>query len=158
MVDLESLRRHVADLSDEGLLEVNPADLTDAAREVYESEMAARGIAWPEAEESAAEAGEAAASELVSVAKYETSEEARFARALLENEGIPVWFLGELTPEKFRGNPLAGLEIVTKPEFLESAQILLNSEITDEELARQAEEAEPEAVPDESETPEEESN
>jgi len=41
----EELRRYYASVSDEMLREVDPANLTDAARRCYESEVAKRGLA-----------------------------------------------------------------------------------------------------------------
>ena len=79
--------------------------------------------------------------ELVSISKFESVEEARFARALIENEGIPVWFAGELSPAKMMGDPKAGLELVTQAEFLDQALEVMGSEVSEEELTRQAEEA-----------------
>jgi hypothetical protein len=133
-------------LTDEALLEVNRGDLVEAARQVYEAEAAGRGLAWPdEPEELAAEEGGGVRADsgegLVSIAKFESVEEARFARALIENEGIPVWFAGELSPSTMKGDPKAGLELVTREEFLDQALEVLDSEVSDEELARQAEEA-----------------
>ncbi len=48
-VDLKSLRRHYADLSDEALAEIDRNDLVDAARQCYDEEVARRTPA-PEAE------------------------------------------------------------------------------------------------------------
>ena len=142
MIDPEDLRRHVATLSDEALLDVNRQDLVDDAQTIYDDEVDARGLTWPS--EDTAESAEAAVepdAELVSIAQYESVEEARFARTLLENSGIPVWFVGELTPEKMTADSKAGLELVTQAAFLEQALLVLSTEVSDEELARQAEEA-----------------
>jgi hypothetical protein len=158
--DIDQLRTHVSNLSDEALLEVRPEDLVEAAREVYESELAARGLSWNEQPggEEAAGGAEAAADDpsagLVSIAKFTSVDEARFVRTMLENEGIPAWFIGELTPHLMTGDPMAGLELMTKPEFVEQAQLVLNTEIDEEELARQAEAAAP--PPDEEAEGEEE--
>ena len=157
--DIDQLRTHVSNLSDEALLEVRPEDLVEAAREVYESELAARGLSWneqPGGEEAAggSEAADDPAAGLVSIAKFTSVDEARFVRTMLENEGIPAWFIGELTPHLMTGDPLAGLELMTKPEFVEQAQLVLNTEIDEEELARQAEAAAP--PPDEEAEGEEE--
>lgn len=144
MINLDDLRKQVSMLTDEALLEVQRGDLVEAARKVYEDEAAGRGLVWPDEPEADAEEGAAAldsGAELVSVAKFESVEEARFARALIENEGIPVWFAGELSPAKMMGDPKAGLELVTQPEFLDQALEVLGSEVSEEELARQAEEA-----------------
>lgn len=157
--DIDQLRTHVSNLSDEALLEVRPEDLVEAAREVYESELAARGLSWnqqPGGEEAAGSESTAddPSAGLVSIAKFTSVDEARFVRTMLENEGIPAWFIGELTPHLMTGDPLAGLELMTKPEFVEQAQLVLNTEIDEEELARQAEAAAP--PPDEEAEGEEE--
>ena len=144
-IDTEGLKRHVASLSDEALLEVRREDLTEDAQGIYESELKSRGLAWPEAgpeeEEEDPEAAAAAGGGLVSLGKYDSMEEGRFARDLLRNEGIPAWFAGELALKKGDSDPLAALELLTQAAFLEQAQLLLSSEISDEELARQAEDA-----------------
>ena len=75
-------------------------DLTEAAQGIYEEELTSRGLARPasatEDEEEDPEAAAAAGGGLVSIAKYDSLEEGRFARNLLRNEGIPAWFAGEL--------------------------------------------------------------
>jgi hypothetical protein len=43
-VDLEKLRRQYGMLNDEALLEINPKELVDAARQVYEAELRARNL------------------------------------------------------------------------------------------------------------------
>ncbi len=153
--NLEELKRHVADLSDEALLEIEPGDLVEAARGVYEAELTSRGLAWSQ-DGQALPAEGLDSGALASIAKFESVEEARFARTMLENEGIPVWFVAELTPKLMSGDPLAGLELVTRTEFVEQAQLVLTTEISEEELARQAEEAAPEAEPEDEEVPIEE--
>ena len=140
-INIEGLKRHVASLSDEALLEVRREDLTEEAQGIYESELTSRGLAWPAAaeEEEDVEAAAAAGGGLISLGKYDSLEEGRFARDLLRNEGIPAWFAGELAVKKGDSDPLAALELLTQAAFLEQAQLLLSSEVSDEELARQAE-------------------
>ena len=154
-INIEGLKRHVASLSDEALLEVRREDLTEEAQGIYESELTSRGLAWPAAaeEEEDVEAAAAAGGGLISLGKYDSLEEGRFARDLLRNEGIPAWFAGELAVKKGDSDPLAALELLTQAAFLEQAQLLLSSEVSDEELARQAEGAdfEMEDVPPEDE-------
>ena len=54
-IDREDLRRHYASLSDDELLAIDPADLTEVARKVYEREMEQRQLtAGEEVEEKAA--------------------------------------------------------------------------------------------------------
>jgi hypothetical protein len=50
-LDTEFLRQHYAAMSDEELESVNRADLVDAARQIYDDEVAARVSAAPAAEE-----------------------------------------------------------------------------------------------------------
>ena len=113
-------------------------DLTEAAQGIYEEELTSRGLARPasatEDEEEDPEAAAAAGGGLVSIAKYDSLEEGRFARNLLRNEGIPAWFAGELALKKGDRDPLAALELLTQAAFLEPAQLLLSSEISGEEL------------------------
>jgi hypothetical protein len=160
VIHLDELRKQVSMLTDEALLEVQRGDLVEAARKVYEEEAASRGLTWPDDAAEAVAAGEEQAADpgadLVSVAKFESIEEARFARALIENEGIPVWFAGELSPAKMMGDPKAGLELVTREEYREQALEVLSSEVSDEELARQAEEAGGAEEADEEQSPEQE--
>lgn len=145
MTNLDDLRKHLSILSDEELLETEPEDLTDEAKSVYEAEMQSRGLQWETGEE-AVEGGEildAAQTDtaLVLIEKYDTIDEARYAQGLLRNEGIPVWIAGGVSPQTLQFDPSAQLNLLTKAEFLEQAQAALSSEISEEELARQAEEA-----------------
>ncbi|WP_155121220.1 hypothetical protein [Bryobacter aggregatus] len=144
MLNLEELRKNLTQLADKSLLEVDPEGLTDAARSVYEAEMQSRGIQWPSAEpEEQAETAPAAepGADLVLIDKYESLDEARLAAALLRNEGIPVWLAGALNSQKRLVDANAPLQLVTQPDFLEHARLVLASEVSEEELARQAEEA-----------------
>ena len=50
-IDLEDLRRHYAELSDEELEEIEAADLTEAARAVFQAEFARRLLPRPEADD-----------------------------------------------------------------------------------------------------------
>lgn len=140
--NIQDVRKHVALLSDEALLETNREELTEEALAVYDEEVKHRGLAWPvEAEDTEEEGPVSVGGSLVSVAKYESLEDARFARDLLRNENIPAWFAGELALNKQNSDPLAGLELLTQAAYLEQAQMLLASEVSDEELVRQAEAA-----------------
>ena len=44
-ISTDELRKHYASLSDEGLREIDPADLTDQARKFYEDELKSRRLA-----------------------------------------------------------------------------------------------------------------
>ncbi len=43
-LDLDQLRRNYAELINEALLEIDPSELVEAARECYDSELAQRGL------------------------------------------------------------------------------------------------------------------
>ncbi len=58
-IDANDLRRHYESMSDEELLAMDPAELTEIARQVYDEEFARRGLGG-DAEESDDEAGVAA--------------------------------------------------------------------------------------------------
>lgn len=146
MTNFDSLRKHLTHLTDEAILEVNPADLTEEAKAVYDEELASRDLSWPSpesTEESIIAAGypDPADGELVHIATYETVAEARFAVTLLRQEEIPVWIAGATKPGMAMIDPNAPIDLVTHAEHLEAAQSLLSSEISDEDLARLAEEA-----------------
>lgn len=147
MNHLDSLRNRLTHLTDEAILEVNPDDLTEEAKAIYDAELAARGISWPSTEEAPTESltptgfPDPADGELVLIARYESFAEARFALTLLRQEEIPVWVAGNTKPGVTMIDPNAPLDLVTQPQHLEAAQQLLFSEISDEELAQLAEEA-----------------
>jgi len=148
MLNLDSLRKHLTTLTDEAILEVKPEDLTDEAKAVYDAELASRGFEWPSAAAEAAggtlensEFPKPEEGELVLIASYETFSEARYAYQLLKHEQIPVWLAGTTGKGPMMIDPNAPMDLVTLPEHLETAQQLLFSEISEEELALLAEQA-----------------
>jgi hypothetical protein len=147
MFNLDSLRKQLTTLTDEALLEVVPEDLTEEAKAVYDAELAARNLSWPGAEEEVEVPAATSLldrpddSQLVLIARYETFAEARYAYMLLKQEEIPVWLAGIGAKGANIIDPNAPLDLVTLPEHLETAQMLLSSEISDEELAMLAEQA-----------------
>lgn len=146
MTNLDSLRKQLTNLTDEAILEVSPDDLTEEAKTIYDAELASRNLSWPSRDistENAVPSGypDPADGELVLIARYETFAEARYAATLLRQEEIPVWIAGNTTPGVTMIDPNAPIDLVTHAEHLESAQLLLSSEISDEELALLAEQA-----------------
>lgn len=162
MPNLDSLRKNIAHLNDEALLEVNPDELTEEAKAVYDEELASRGLSWPSEVEEAEEAAidvednstpdpdatpdlasipDEAPDNIVAICRFDTFAEASFAISLLRQEQIPVWVGGSKSRRNVKIDPNAPLDLHTLPEFLEAAEMLLNTEISDEELARMAEEA-----------------
>jgi putative signal transducing protein len=138
-VSADDFRRHFELLSDAALLETNRDDLVEIARECYDVEVAHRGLNSPPADEPAAEPVEHDASpgeELVAIATYNIPEEASLARGLLESAEIPYHLENEFAA-------LGGFQLrLTVPAAFEAdAREILEAEISDEELAAQAEAA-----------------
>jgi hypothetical protein len=144
-MDVERLRQRLSDLTDEAILETNPEELTEEALAVYDAELASRGLAWPGEEETVVEETtgfpKPEEDQLAPLGRYENFMEARFAYQLLKQEGIPVWIAGQHKKGQQGIDPNAPIDLVTTQEHLEAAEALLNAEISDEELARMAEEA-----------------
>ncbi len=137
-IDPEEFRRHYDSLSDEALLEIDSDELVDVARQCYEEELARRGIAF-ETEPVVAPAESEIHDEWVLAATYLTAEEANMAHAMLESAAIPARLASNNT-SAWSGT--GELRLMVPPEFLEEAEIILDSEISDEDLIAQAE-AEP---------------
>jgi Putative prokaryotic signal transducing protein len=137
-VSLDDFRRHFELLSDETLLSTNREELTEGGRQCYDEEVARRGLLNPApAEEVAEEAHETSpAEELVVIATYLIPDEANLARGLLQSAEIPFRMENELAP-------LGGfqLRLLVPRAFEEEALAVLDSEISEEELAAQAEAA-----------------
>ena len=136
-ISLDDFRRHFELLSDAALLETNREDLVEAARGCYDEEVARRGLnSSPADEEVAAAEPVAEAPELVVIATYNIPEEASLARGLLESAEIPYHLENELAP-------LGGfqLRLLVPAAFEADAIEILEAEISDEELAAQAEAA-----------------
>jgi len=139
-VSQADFRQHYELLSDEALLEINPADLVDVARQCLEEEIAQRGLnaaASSSPEEIPAEppASEEEPGEVL-IATYTSGDELNLARGLLQSAEIPSRV----------ENPLAvmgGMELrlIVPAAFEEHALEVLGAEISEEELAAQAEAA-----------------
>jgi hypothetical protein len=140
-VSQADFRQHYELLSDEALLEINAEDLVDVARQCFEEEIANRGLNAAAAadvpEEAAAEslAGEEEPGEVL-IATFTNGDELNLARGLLQIAGIPSRV----------ENPLAvmgGMElrVFVPVAFEEHALEVLAAEISEEELAAQAEAA-----------------
>ncbi len=135
----EDFQRHFEILSDEALLETNRDELVEMAREVYDEEIARRGLG-PEEREELAPDGELqptdAVDEMVLIATFGFPEEANMARGLLESASIPSQIKNELAA-------VGGFEasLLVPASFEKQAIEILESQISDEELAAQAEAA-----------------
>lgn len=144
-LDPEELRRQYESLSDEALLAMNRDDLVDLARQVYDEEVEGRGLASP-AEQAEGEAGKLPGNEhgeeLVEAVVYESRSEARLAKSFLLSAEIPCTLENEFSLDD------APLRLLVPAGMLDQALEVLSAEISEEELAAQAEAAgEPEADP-----------
>ena len=146
-IDIEDFRRHFELLSDATLLGTKRDDLVDAAKAVYDQELAHRGLikknpaTQPEedaGDSAQAEPGEepehAPTERLVSVGSYTIVDEARMARGLLQIAGIPCGLENEKSA-------LGALHLMVPESHVEGALEVLGGEISEEELAAQAEAA-----------------
>jgi hypothetical protein len=133
-------RRHFEILSDDALLETNREDLVDIAKECFDEEVSRRGLnAADDPREIAGEAGEPSASngeELVLLATFVSGDEVSLVRGLLESASIPSHVVSPL-------GSLAGIEfrLMVPAAFEEQALEVLEMQISDEDLAAQAEAA-----------------
>jgi hypothetical protein len=139
-ISLEDFRRHFEILSDEALMETNRDDLVETARLCFDEEVSRRGLksaaGTAEAEQLPAAEPVNPEDELVSIATYSVADEANFARGLLQSAGIPLHLANEHVA-------LGGFQmrLMVPAAYEEQALEILETEISDEELAAQAEAA-----------------
>ncbi len=153
-IDLDDVRRHFALLSDHSLLAVKRDDLVEAAQQVLDEEIARRKPvddvaadpgpepSWQEAAETVSEEGAAADAKtpeaelgaVALIASYTHPDEARLARGLLEVAGIPSFLANEQTA-------LGAIQLLVPADRVEEALEVLADELSEEELAAQAEAA-----------------
>jgi hypothetical protein len=134
-IDPQELRRHYSELSDDGLLSINRNDLTELAQQYYDAEARGRGLHNEPSSEVVADADH---EELVVVNTYVSPEEAALGRALLRSADIPAYLENELT-STWTG--IGGLSLMVPRSVLEDAKEILETRISDDELAAQAEAA-----------------
>jgi hypothetical protein len=139
-VTLDDFRRHFELLSDAALLDTDREELVESARQCFDEEVSRRGLNAPPDEAVTGEVsttGEPSdAEQLVLIATYSIPDEASLARGLLASAEIPFQLNNELAP-------LGGfqLRLLVPAAFEADAREVLESEISDEELAAQAEAA-----------------
>jgi len=146
--DADDFRRHYNALSDEALLDLNPDDLTDIARQCYEVELFNRGLkraAPSKLEESQPEESPVVLpqpqylmehvpwkSTAVSAVEFEHVEDAEQARDVLEQASIPCALVDKQQDaslgyrRKYRGKWIA---LMVPRSFLETARQRLRTEI-----------------------------
>jgi hypothetical protein len=137
-LDPAELRQQYGSLSDEALLAMNREDLVDLAQQIYDEEVESRGLGCStETVESESgkppenESGE----ELVEAAVYESRSEARLAKSFLLSAEIPCTLENEFSLND------APLRLLVPASMLDQALDVLGAEISEEELAAQAEAA-----------------
>jgi len=138
-VSLDDFRKHFGLLSDAALLDTNRGELVAAARQCYDEELARRGLKAPEEDLAEAEVlptPEPEGGPMVHLATYNIPEEASLARGLLQSAEIPYFLNNEMSP-------LGGIDIhlMVPADYEADAREILEHELTDEELAAQAEAA-----------------
>jgi hypothetical protein len=139
-VTAADFRQHFELLSDEALLETNREELVEVARQCFDEEVSRRGLnagdeAAAMAAETPVEAGNAVG-DLVQVATFLSGDELNLARGLLEEASIPYHIVNPLAA-------LGGIELrlMVPAALQEQALEILASEVSEEELAAQAEAA-----------------
>jgi hypothetical protein len=143
-IDLKELKREYAEMSDEGLLAFDRNDLTEVARPYYDAEIARRGL-HPEPAKAAEPNQEAdrelnPGEELVPVETYLALEEADLARTLLQSADIPTFLENE---SSMGMTGAGGLRLMVPAAFAKQAEEILETQISEEDLAAQAEAADP---------------
>lgn len=139
-VTAEDFRQRFELLSDEALLDTNKDELIEIARQCLDEEIARRGLNPAEPatgvpfEEASHEANISA--NLVLVATFLSGEELNMARGLLDEASIPYHVVNPLAA-------LGGIELrlMVPAELEQDAIEILSAEISEEELAAQAEAA-----------------
>ena len=132
----ETFRQQYEELTDEALLSIDRKDLIEVAQQYYDAEVARRGLHPDQATPVEVDAK----AELVSVATFLSFEEANLGRALLRSADIPAYLENELSPMRTGAE---GLRLLVPASFVEQAEEVLGSQISDEELLAQAEAADP---------------
>ncbi len=137
-VPADEFRQHYASLSEEGLREIDPADLTDVARASYEEELRTRGLTSPTIRENLPPEPDPLMEEegWVPLDTF-TGEEMDLVRALLDAQGIPN---NMKSPPSENYPPVAAGSVLFVPEqYVSQAREILASQISDEELIAEAE-------------------
>lgn len=139
-VTLADFRRHFEILSDAALLETNREDLVDIAKQCFDEEVSRRGLNAaddpPEIDGEASGPRAGSGEELVLLATFVSGDEVSLVRGLLESASIPSHVVSPL-------GSLAGIEfrLMVPAAFEEHALEVLEMQISDEDLAAQAEAA-----------------
>jgi hypothetical protein len=128
----EDFRRHFELLSDAQLLATHREDLVEIAKQCFDDEVSRRGLDTA-IQRTPGELNDR--DRLVQVAKFHFRSEFRLAKALLQSESIPA------TQGSRIGRRIElQLPLMVPAAFAQEALALLQSRVSDEELAARAEE------------------
>jgi hypothetical protein len=138
----EELKRAYRNMSDEELLAMDTADLTEVARNCHAGEMASRGLHLRKPGEARAVVSDEEGI-WESAGTFRSLHEAQLAHGLLESAGIPAELESNSGDLLWMGSNAHKLSRVLVPEeLLDEAHGIIESHAVQEELAAQAE-AEP---------------
>lgn len=143
-VDPEEFRRRFENLSDDALLEIDRDELVEVAQELLDAELESRGL-LEEPEEDGTEAAPAEgepndpADQMVLAAECGSMQEVQFARSLLTSAGIPTYVQTDFSG--ILGATEEDTRVYVPASYLEQAQEILATPLSDEELEAQAEAA-----------------
>jgi hypothetical protein len=143
-INIDDFRRHFEILSDDALLATNRDDLVEGARQCFDQEVARRDLNLETeagTEEQRALEPVNVGDDFVSIGTFVSGEEANLARGLLGDGGIPAILTNEHS-----GLGMFQLELKVPSGFVDQALEILSMEISEEELAAQAEAADESAV------------
>lgn len=143
-IDPEEFRRRFEDLSDDALLEVDRGQLVEVAQELYDAELESRGLLEEPADEPGGEAEEETAEgtpdnprdQMVLAAECGSMQEVQFARSLLSSAGIPTYVQTDFSG--ILGATEEDTRVYVPASYLEQAQEILATPLSDEELEAQA--------------------
>lgn len=135
-LDPLELRKQYASLSDDALLAMHRQDLVELAQQIYDEEVASRDLGSEPAEPEESQSTEKeAGEEMVEVATYTSRNEAGMAKSFLVSADIPCELENEFAI------PETELRLLVPANLLDQALAILGAQISDEELAAQAEAA-----------------
>jgi Putative prokaryotic signal transducing protein len=139
--DPEDFRRLYSSLNDDALLAIDRDELVPTAQQVYDAELSTRGLDAPAEEEEFAPTQNAFGENLVEIASFDNPSEASVARSLLRIAEIPCMLSTDLPLTGSILNVATDVRLYVPPEFVDQANEVLDHEISEEELAAQAEAA-----------------
>ena len=138
--DLDDFRRLYSSLNDEALLNIDRDELVPVAQQVYDAELSSRDLDVLVEEDEAVPMQNPLGENPVVIATFDSPSEAGAARSLLRMAEIPCMLSTDLPgSDIFRSS--SHVDLYVPPEFVDQANEVLDSEISEEDLAAQAEAA-----------------